>query len=255
MGKKIFTIGSALVAVLLWGFLGGPHDAGATLILSGGSVEASFIDLGAQGFGNAPRMLTLQGQGNATNEAGQIVLDSSGVPSSAVFDGLNSVVSPGPPSDKNSAPSLFSLGWATGEDVGIGFNTSESGTGISLNQLILSLYNGSNVVVGTFPLASPVSFNDAQLDLQTGNGNAVFEFILDPTEQGIFSSLVPPGTDLTTFHVALAASLSDVTDGPESFLGVLGPGAPPPSVPEPSILLLLGLGLLGLVGLGSKFRK
>ncbi len=217
-----------MLTVLLCSLLGGPPDARADLVLFNGSIENSFVDLGAQGFGNAPRLLTLQATGNATNEGGQLVLSAGGVPSSATFAGRNDVVNPQPNSNKNSIPTLGSLGWTSGADVKLGFNTGEAGTGITLQQLVLSLYNNSNTVIDTFPLASPVTFTAEQLNLQQGNGNAIFQFVLDTTEQADFTSWLVD--NFSTFHIALASEILDSTDGPESFLAVQGPGAPPPRV-------------------------
>ena len=74
---------------------------------------------------------------------------------------------------------LAALGWNSGSQVGIGFNTTQSGnTGITLDTLVLTIYNGTTAV-GTFSLASPILFTAADLALQQGNGNAVFDFGLD----------------------------------------------------------------------------
>ncbi len=235
-------------ALLFCAFLGGP--AHAYFELKGGSVESSFTDLGAQGFGNDPRLLTLQG---ADPEGGQVVLNSSGVPSSASYLTLNNVVTPGPNSDKNSAPSLFALGWSSGANVQIGLNLDEAGntTGIFLTDMVLSVYNSSNVVAGTFSLPTPALFLPADMALQQGNGNAVFDFVLSSEEQTAFDTLIS-GADLTKWHVALAARLANTTDGPDSFIAIPGPGN---QVPEPVTLLLLGSSLLGVAVVARKRIK
>jgi len=216
--------------------MGAPTDARASLVFSG------FVDIGAQGFGNAPRLLTLQ---NSPTESGQIVF-TGGVAAAASFAGANDVASPCCDGSKNSAPTLGSIGWTSGADVKIGFNTDQIGFGpITLNQLVLSLYNNANTVVGTFSLAAPVDFTAAQVQAQQGNGNAIFEFILTPAEQAQFTALLT-GT-FSTFHIALASALGVPlvsNDGPESFLAVLAGGAA--VVPLPGALVLFASGLVGL---------
>jgi hypothetical protein len=227
-----------------------PYQAQASLVLSGGSVAASFTDIGAQGFGNAPRLLTLQENGT---EAGQIVISPGGVVSPASFAGQNSVASPCCDGSKNSAPTLGSLAWTSGADVKIGFNSNQEGqTGITLNQLILSLYNNANTVVGTFSLAAPITFTAAQLALQQGNGNAIFQFVLTAAEQAQFNALLVGS--FSTFHIALASQLGagagnlPSNDGPDSFLAVR-------AIPLPGALVLFGSGLLGLAALGRRSRR
>lgn len=243
-----------MLAGLLCLVLGGPPDARADLVLKGGSVTASFTDLGAQGFGNDPRLLTLQ---NNDTEAGQIIINSSGAPVAASYLGLNNVASPGPPSAKNNAPSLFDLGWNLGNQVSIGLNLDESGNQphtVTLTNLVLNLYNNTGGIVGSFSLASSVLFDQAALDLQSGNGNAVFDFVLNAPEQSTFNTLTA-GQQGSLF-VGLAARLEGSNDGPDSFIGIPGPGAPS-NVPEPTTLFLLGSGLLGLGGYSRKkfFKK
>jgi hypothetical protein len=238
------------------GLMGLPQNARASLVLSGGSVAASFTDIGAQGFGNAPRLLTLQDNGPPPNgnngtEAGQIVISAGGVVSPTSFAGENDIVSPCCDGSKNSAPTLGSLGWTSGADVKLGFNAGQEGLlGLTLNQLVLSLYNNANTVVGTFSLAAPVTFTALQLALQQGNGNAIFQFVLNAAEQAQFNGLLVG--NFSTFHIALASQLGDAlhpaNDGPESFLAVQ-------AIPLPGALVLFGSGLLGLAVLGRRGRR
>ena len=251
---KLFGFLLVMLTVLFCSLLGGLPDARADIILYGGTFENSFVDLGAQGFGNAPRLLTLQATGNATNEGGQLILSGSGVPSSTDFAGMNDVANPQPNSQKNNIPTLAALGWTSGADVKIGFNTGEAGTDLTLQQLVLSLYDSTYNVVGTFALAEPVYFSAAVLDWQQGNGNAIFQFVLDSGQQTTFNTLLSGNGP--NFYIALGSEILNVEDGPDSFLAVLGPGAPPPSLPEPATIFLLGCGFVGLAGFATKkFKK
>jgi len=225
-----------------------PSVAQADLVLFGATPAQSFIDLGAQGFGNAPRMLTLQGTGqqDSLTGAGTPVDQASGdVPS-----GENKV----------STPTLTSLGWTSGANVGIGFNSDQSGgTGVTMQGLVLTIYNGTNAVI-SFELSDslkPLNFTAADLAMQQGNGNAVFNFVLDATQQAQFDAAGLLGS----FTAGLSSTLGCPTavqgclvtnDGPDSFVGFQQPGNPT-VVPEPSALLLAGTALLG-VGYSLRHR-
>src|SRR5262245_50941239 len=77
------------------------------------SVAASFTDLGAQGFGTAPRMLTLQANDVETGSVTPV-------------DVTNGDAVPG--ANKSTTPTLAALGWTSGgSHVGIGFNSDQSG--------------------------------------------------------------------------------------------------------------------------------
>src|SRR5262245_57527660 len=69
----------------------------------GTNVAASFTDIGAQGFGTAPRLLTLQ---DNTFEFGSVT------PVNVTHDGAV------PGANKSTTPTLATLGWNTGSQVG-----------------------------------------------------------------------------------------------------------------------------------------
>src|SRR5262245_24316975 len=155
-----------------------PSVARADLVLINGTPAASFTDLGAQGFGTAPRMLTLQ---TNTVETGSVT----------PVDVVNGDAVPG--ANKSTTPTLSTLGWISGSKVGIGFNSDQSGgTGITMQSLTLTIFNGTTSV-GSFSLLpglAPITFTQADLALQQGNGNAVFNFGLNAAEQAQFNTIL-----------------------------------------------------------------
>jgi len=213
--------------------------AKADIVLLGATPAAAFIGLGAQGFGNAPRMLTLQ---TNTVETGSVT----------PVDVVHNDAVPG--ANKSTTPTLATLGWDKGADVGIGFNSDQNGgNGITMQSLTLTIYNGTSAV-GSFSLASsliPLTFTAADLAMQQGNGNAVFAFGLSSAQQTAFNTILSsPGS--SGFTAGLGSQLGcpagspagclPSNDGPDSFLGF-----DRASVPDGgATLVLLGLGLMGL---------
>jgi protein with PEP-CTERM/exosortase system signal len=215
--------------------------AHANLVLSGGTVAASFTDLGAQGFGAAPRMLTLQ---TNTSESGASVPVNQ--ETGDAIDGDN----------KSSTPLLSSLGWTSGANVAVGFNADQSGnTGITLQTLTLNVYNASNALVGSFSTAAPITFTQADLALEQGNGNSVFKFVLDGAQSAAFTNLIAGGS--TGWRAGINSTLGCPAgspagclvsnDGPDTFVGFNNGGPTPPPVPDSgSTLSLLGAVLVGI---------
>jgi hypothetical protein len=207
-------------------------DVVGGVVVPAPTVAASFTSLGAQGFGNAPRMLTLQDNG---------VEFGSVTPVDVTHDGAV------PGANKSTTPTLATLGWDSGANVGIGFNSDQSNTGITMQSLVLTIFNGTTPL-GSFSLApslTPLTFTAADLALQQGNGNAVFDFGLTAAEQTQFNAILAmPGS--SGFFAGLSSQLGCPAgapagclvsnDGPDSFIGFR-------QVPGP----IVGAGLPGIV--------
>ena len=233
---SVLALGVAIAAM--------PSVARANLVLINGTPSASFFDLGAQGFGAAPRLLTLQTTGVETGNVTPI-----DVVHGDAISGAN----------KSTTPTLGTLGWTSGAQVGIGFNADQANTGITLQSLTLTIFNGTTAL-GSFSLASPVTFTQADLALEPGNGTAVFDFALTAAEQAQFNTILAFAGS-SGFFAGLAASLGCgaspclvSNDGPDSFVGFAQGGATQ-VVPLPGALPLFVTGLAGLGLISWRRRK
>jgi hypothetical protein len=216
--------------------------ASASLIFDAG------ILLGAQGFGNAPRDLTLQSQGNNTTESGCVGVGAGGsitfgaaacTPEGSVHDANGQANAGGdepPPladDQKYGIPSLGSLGITTASQIGVLFNATEpAGNSANVTDITLNFYSAAGVLLG----AIDGQFNF--LSTNPGNGVAGFTFVVSASELAYVNGLIAlggPGTLLS-----LNSTIIDVAGGPESFLI-----ANLARAPEPGTLALLGAALIG----------
>jgi hypothetical protein len=226
-------------------------QANADLLLQ----EETFRDLGATGFGNAPRLLTLQNNGF---EAGGTVAGAGGTTlftgpdGSACTAATCPVHQPSTGTNESLVYNVASLGWLTGANVGIGLDTNEIGStaGLTFQTLVLTLYDAAGNALGSFSGNGPVFITQAQLADQQGNGNSVFDIALDATQQAQYDAILAANGGAANVFEGLRASFGCTvpavgcgpsTDGAESFLGFNQVAVPGP---------IAGAGLPGLLGLG-----
>jgi hypothetical protein len=178
--------------------------AKADIVLFGaGDVLGSFVDVGASGFGNVNRALTLQTNGIefGAHLFGNVLQDQA-------ISGA----------DKGGTPTIGSLDWTSGANVGIGFNSNQQGgTGITLDALRLTVWDTNGTLVFTAGLGTaPINFTAAILALQQGNGNAVFDFELNAAERAEFNTMLTM-TGSSNFTIGLNAILGCGTIGAQTF--------------------------------------
>ena len=252
----------------------------AGLFVAPGASQASLIfdstiDVTAQGFGNNPRLLTLQERGRgddiqsgcvAARSGGSIAIGSSScISDSRVFNG-NGVtnvggdeVNPQADNQKFGIPTLGELGFKDASDIGLLFNAIEPGgaakNNVNVNDVTLKFY-GSN--------GSLLAAIDGQQNFpttETGNGRAGAVFVVDAEQQAFLNSTIFGLPNFSDIRIALESTISAAQAGPESFTAInLGrsggstgggsTGGTP--VPAPAGFGLFALAAAGLLGARRK---
>lgn len=164
------------------------------------------------------------------------VHDSNGVTNSA---GSADFVQPTSDGTKYGIPTLSNLGITNASQIGILFNAAEpSGDSVSVTDLTLKFYRTNGLLLGAI---------DGQQNFDSSNpgaGVAGFTFTVSADEQAYVNGLIADGAT----KLALEATVTNVAGGAEGFLVYnINPELPVPanSVPEPTTLALVGLGLMG----------
>jgi hypothetical protein len=207
-----------------------------------GSAVASLVEAGtvadtAQGFGNAPRLITLNSPRNTTTESGSTSFSTgSAVETGDVPSGNN----------KWSVPTIGSLNWTTAQDVQLLFNPGEpqsaADQSIQIDTLTLTFFNTNGSVAGSIT-------NDlgalAYSATDPGSGKAGFLIDVSSDEFAAVNSILAGGPNL---RLGIFASLSDATGDADGFTAIAA------SVPEPATWAMMILGFFG-VGFMAYRRK
>jgi len=235
--KKLYMAAAVAGALLSSG-------ANASLFLNGE------VDLSGQGYGNAHRLITVQGQGSNTFESGaigisggMIVALTPGISDASVFMGNGvqnlggDTVEPLTDALKHGIPTLGTLNWMSGADVNLLFNAAEpGGNGLTVEDVTLKFYNGDNVITaidGSFSLAST----------NMGTGSSGFLVSVDAAQQIHLNSVIFNQAGFGDYRIALETTITSVGGGAESFSAIASP------IPEPETygMMIAGLGLLGFI--------
>lgn len=208
---------------------------GTTFALASAATSANALTfIGPQefqgtGLGAVNTILTMQNTGTETASVG---LDAGG---NEVITGDAKTGA-----SQTQVRSLGELGLTNAGDMRIVFNAVEPGpaggvdNGITLDNLVLSIFDPSGAVLFTSDAFSPIDFSSTF----TGTGNSGFVFALSNSEinaaQAAFTG------DFGLNLVGLSATASQASAGNETFFVATAP------IPEPSTYALMGAGLLGL---------
>jgi hypothetical protein len=246
-----------LIASVAAAAFGAPQLASASIIY-----ESPYSQTGT-GFGNEPRLLTLQetgprrdgtesacagvGAGGATTVgSGSCIGDSQVFRGNGVTNTGGDEVNPMRDGNKYNTPTIGDAGLQSAADIGLVFNaTDPAGDAITIDDVTLKFYLDGQLLAaidGNMMLDPTVS----------GNGRADYLLTVDAEQQAFLNERVFSLPNFGDVQLALESTISGAAGGPESFwlvnLGrTTGGSTGGTPVPAPAGLALFALGAAGLI--------
>ncbi|HEY0086945.1 MAG TPA: PEP-CTERM sorting domain-containing protein [Allosphingosinicella sp.] len=220
------------------------------------------------GFGNEPRLLTVQERGpraDGTESAcvgvsggqtsvgsGNCISDSQVFKGNGVTNEGGDEVNPAREGNKYDTPTIGELGFNGAEDIGLIFNaTDPAGNSISIDDITLKFFLDDVLIAA---IDGNMTFDMTE----AGNGVAGFLLAVDEEQQAYLNSTVFGLGNFADVRIALETTVSAAAGGPESFYATNLNRTPTTStgstgstggtpVPAPAGLGLFALGALGLL--------
>ena len=216
------------------------------VFLSGGTT----VDLSGTGFGTRLTILSLQQQSGTTTESGATTFaNPTGTGDSTNQDSLLSV------------SQLNGLGINSAGNFGLVYNLNETGANPGSNLIGMSyqltFYSQTGTVIATATIEPSLLDGNGEFvrsPFSNGNGGSGYLFVLSPTsasDYSTISALLASGEG----WVGLAATINNVDNGADNFFVLRVNGTTPEPVPEPTTMLLLGTGMVGIAARVRRRRK